>query len=92
MTNKKAEYFIREHYDRPVSKREFLRWREKEIEAAYIGQKHLLDNKILSLAKIKAYQKGGLLTPMRHKGKVYLKRTEVVELLKPSNEGKSSNQ
>jgi len=84
MAGPRAKYYIREHYDRPVSKKEFLRWKDQEREKLYIGQKHLLDYKLLSSGKIKAYEKQGLLASIRHRGRKYFKKDEVMALLDKS--------
>ncbi len=77
----KAQYYIIERYDRPVSKREFLQKRGQEVEKSYVSQKHLLKIKTLSLNKIKSFEKKGILIPIRHKRKKYFKKDEVIALM-----------
>jgi len=79
------QYFIREYYDRPVSKKEFLRHKDKEIETDYVSQKHLVDTKILTPWKIKIHEKGGLLKPIFYKGRRYFQKSEVLILLEKEN-------
>jgi|SRR3989344_9607450 len=82
---KKAQYYIREQYDRPVSKREFLQKKEQEIEKSCVSQKHLLNTKTFSLKKIRSYEKKGILIPIRHRRQKYFKKNEVIALLEKDN-------
>lgn len=82
MTKIKTTYFIREYYDRPASKKEFLEHKKKEISKAYFRQSQLLDKKLLTSWKIKAYEKSGLLKPIIYRGGKYFKQEDVLALLK----------
>ncbi len=79
---KKAQYYIRESYIRPVSKKEFFQRREAEIKKSHVPQKHLVDERLISVGKIRAYEKRGILTSLYHKGKKYFPREEVLPLLR----------
>lgn len=82
---KKAQYYVREYYDRPVSKKEFIQKRGQEIERSCVRQKYLLDTKLFSFRKIKFYQKQGILVPIRHRKEKYFKKDEIVALLEKDN-------
>lgn len=83
MRKKKAQYFIR---GRSITKKEFLNRRDDEVETAYVYQQYLLENKIFSLAKIRAYEKRGLLPSTRHRGKKCFKKEDVLMLGKAEKE------
>ncbi|OGM99744.1 MAG: hypothetical protein A3B91_02405 [Candidatus Yanofskybacteria bacterium RIFCSPHIGHO2_02_FULL_41_29] len=78
----KAQYYIREYFDRPVSKREFLQNKDKEVKKSCVSQKYLLATKTLSRGKIKAYERREILVPIWHKRRKYFITETVMNQLK----------
>jgi hypothetical protein len=81
MTSKRAQYFIREYHDRPVSKRELLRLQGEEMEKTCVEQKYLVKHKIVSLGQIRRYERDGLLKPTYYMRKKYFKKDELAAVL-----------
>ena len=82
MTNKKAQYFVREYIDRPVTKKEFLRLRDEEVKKIYVSRQHLLiENKKFTRYQLDTYEKEGLLKPIKHRGKKFFSKAEIMSII-----------
>ena len=73
----------------PVTKKEFLRRRDKEVREVYVQQQHLIKNKVFSLGQIRKYEKLGLLASVRHKGKKCFKREDALALVEEKSGAKN---
>jgi hypothetical protein len=81
MGKAKAQYFVREYTDKPVTKKEFLRLRDEEMKRTYVSRQRLLESKQYTKHQLDAYEKQGLLTPIKHKGKVLFPKDQLIAII-----------
>lgn len=89
MTRSKVQYFVD---SKPITKKEFLRRRDCEMEAEYVSQVRLLKNKIFTTGQIDVYEKSGRLPSTRYKGKKLFKKDDVLSLIAEDHKAQKSAQ
>lgn len=89
MTRSKVQHFVD---GKPITKKEFLRRRDGEMEAEYVSQVRLLKNKIFTTGQIEAYEKSGRLFSARYKGKKLFKKEDVLSLIAKDHKAKKNAQ
>ncbi|MDO8514140.1 MAG: hypothetical protein Q7S50_01190 [bacterium] len=88
----RAKHFIREYYDRPVTRRELLRRQKEEVTAEYVAQRLLVKNKVFTLASLKNYVKKGLLRTTRFNGKHMLLKEDLARIIETEAAAKRKTQ
>ena len=78
----RAKHFVREYFDRPVTKKELLRRQKQEIAEDYVEQRHLVKNKVFTLASLNKYIKKGLLRTTQFNGKRMLMKEDIARIMK----------
>src|SRR3989344_1998835 len=78
----KPKHFVREYYDRPVTKKELLRRQKEEIAQDYVAQRHLVKNKVFTLASLNKYIKKGLLRTTQFNGKRMFMKEDIARIMK----------
>ncbi len=81
MAKGKAQYFVREQIDRPVTKKEFLRLRDEEMKRTHVMRQRILESKQYTKSQLDAFEKQGLLTPVKHKGKVLFPKDQLLAII-----------
>ncbi len=81
-TKDPAQYFVREHYDRPITRKEFLHLRDAELSTSYITRRELLKAKTFTNAELNQYLKSGMCSLIKHRGKEYFIREELQKVIK----------
>lgn len=86
MTSSRAKYFIKETYERPVSKKEFIRKQEEGLIGDCVLQSSLLRKKVFTKSQIKMLVSEKILVPVKYKAKVYFKKDDILKGVKYTSE------
>lgn len=82
----RAKYYIKESYERPVSKKEFIRKQEEGLIGDCVLQSSLLKNKVFTKSQIHILVLEKILLPVKYKSKVYFKKDDIVNGVKYTSE------
>lgn len=81
MGKRKAQYFIREYIDKPVTKKEYFRLRDEEMKRTHIMRQRILENKQYTLSQLNALIHDGLLTPVKYKGRIFFPKDQLLTII-----------
>ena len=81
MAKGKAQYFVREYTDKPVTKKEFFRLRDEEIKRTHVLRMRILENKQYTRSQLDELEKQGLLTRIKHKGKIFFPKDQLLGII-----------
>ncbi len=82
MPKAKARYYIKENgVLKPVTKKEFFRLRDEEVKNNYVSQQWLIESKQYTKHQLDSYEKQGLLTPLKHKGKIFFPKEQLIDII-----------
>ena len=82
MPKAKAQYFIQQREgSKSVTKKEFFRLRDEEVKNNYVSKHRLIESKEYTRYQLDSYEKQGLLTPLKHKGKIFFPKEQLIKII-----------